>query len=157
MHVNDSQKCAYILIHICVCIYNICMCYVLCLFLFSGPQEKPKLTSQIVKSAWLHRNQTKLTVDCEFVDDNPDATCVLLYHEPDSTQLKVAEFRKDFPASLTVDQSVHSFFLFGKTSTLEQLPVLKLKRDDRSATYPPPSDPGEYISVHVINLLQFSV
>ena len=73
-----------------------------------------------------------IAVDCEFAEDNPQSSCVLVYREYDSPLLTVVELPQliEFPVSITVsDPENYTFALFWRDSQLwmEEEPVACVK------------------------------
>ena len=95
----------------------------------------PKLvqTSTILKNASISRSgPTTIEIDCGFSEAYPQASCVLVYRQYDSSLLTVVELPRlfDFPVSITVDSpDNYTFALFGKDggTGIEEEPVFYAK------------------------------
>ena len=88
--------------------------------------------SQTLNNASVSLSGSGIVVDCEFAEDNPQSSCVLVYREYNSPLLTVADIPQlfDFPVSITVsDPENYTFALFGKNSELgmEEEPAVSIK------------------------------
>lgn len=91
--------------------------------------DKPaKISSRFLKNTTISQSGSKITIDCQFVEDYPKASCVLVYREYDSPLLKTAEFYHFFPVTLTVhNPEKYTFAVFGRNSVFEEEPALCVK------------------------------
>ena len=75
-----------------------------------------------------------IEIDCEFSETYPQASCVLVYREYDSTLLTVVDIPQlfEFPVSITVDSPEnYTFALFGKDGALmDEKPLVCVKFND---------------------------
>ena len=102
------------------------------MYLFTDSIDADQKQSQILSNASVSLSGSDIVVDCEFAEDNPQSSCVLVYREYDSPLLTVVEISKPikFPVSITVsDPENYTFALFGKDSELgmEEEPVVCVK------------------------------
>ena len=100
--------------------------------LFTDSIDADQKQSQILSNASVSLSGSDIVVDCEFAEDKPQSSCVLVYREYDSPLLTVVEISKPikFPVSITVsDPENYTFALFGKDSELglEEEPVVCVK------------------------------
>ena len=100
--------------------------------LFTDSIDADQKQSQILSNASVSLSGSDIVVDCEFSEDNPQFSCVLVYREYNSPLLTVADIPQlfNFPVSITVsDPENYTFALFGKDSELgmEEEPVVSVK------------------------------
>ena len=98
--------------------------------------------SIFLKRAELSRDGSEVTIRCEFADEYPEASCVLIYREYNKTKLTVIEYEHStvFPVSENVPNSErYTFAVFGKNGVekVEEEPVLTL-REETYMTYQSP-------------------
>ena len=84
-------------------------------------------------------NGSEVTMSCEFADEYPEASCVLVYRE---CNLTVKEYKRsiEFPVTVSVENSQkYTFAVFGKNGSdiIEPEPVITLKNKSY-AVYPSP-------------------
>ena len=101
-------------------------------YLFTDAAIGNQKQSQILSNASVSLGSSGIVVDCEFAEDNPQSSCVLVYREYDSPLLTVADIPRlfDFPVSITVSgPENYTFALFGKNSDegMEEEPVVCVK------------------------------
>ena len=104
-------------------------------------------TSIFLTRAELSVNGSEVTIRCEFTDDYPEASCVLVCREYNDPYLTVEEYDRstEFPVTISVDNTEsYTCALFGKNGTdgFDSEPVIKLK----NVIYPPPSSPSPMAS-----------
>ena len=108
------------------------------------PDERIHITtttiSTFLKRAELSRRGSEVTVTCEFADEYPEASCVLVYRKYSNPHLTVKEYRRstEFPVTLSVnDSEMYTFAVFGKNGEdgIEPEPVIILKNKSH-VTYP---------------------
>ena len=79
--------------------------------------------SEFLTRAELSINGSKVTIRCEFTDDYPEASCVLVCREyNDPNLLTVEEYNRstEFPFTISVDNTErYTCALFGKNGTSE--------------------------------------
>ena len=104
--------------HPCVCV----QCWTcITIHLFTDNIDGDQKQSQILSNASVSLSGSDIVVDCEFVEGNPQSSCVLVYREYNSPLLTVADIPQlfNFPVSITVsDPENYTFALFGKDSEL---------------------------------------
>ena len=89
--------------------------------------------SLLLKNSSISRSgPTTIEIDCEFSEGYPQASCVLVYRQYDSSLLTVVELPRliNFPISITVDNPEnYTFALFGKDggTGIEEEPVFYAK------------------------------
>ena len=92
------------------------------------------VTSKFLKRAELSVNGSEVTIRCEFTDDYPEASCVLVYREYNDPYLTVEEYDRstEFPVTISVDNTErYTFAVFGKNGIdgFEEEPVITLKNE----------------------------
>ena len=96
--------------------------------------------SAFLTRAELLRKGSQVTLRCEFADEYPDASCVLVYREYNNLYLILKEYGRstEFPVTIPVkDAEKYTFAVFGKNGKkIENVPVLLLKKEEH-ITYPP--------------------
>ena len=111
---------------------RILLCYI--------PDLRPP-NSKFLKRAELSRRASEITITCEFADEYPEASCILVYRKYNDSQLRVENYVHStvFPVHITVNDSEnYTFAVFGKNSNkTENEPVILLKNEERMA-YPQP-------------------
>ena len=97
--------------------------------------------STFLKRAELYRRGSQVTLRCEFADEYPEASCVLIYRHYNNLRLTVKEYRHSTEFPVTVffnDLETYTFAVFGKNDNkIEKEPVILLKNEER-VSYPPP-------------------
>ena len=94
-----------------------------------------KGTSIFLKNASISlTGPSTINIDCEFLAGYPQASCVLVYRQYDSSLLTVVELPQlvNFPVSTTVESPEnYTFALFGKNNDIgmEQEPLIYVKFD----------------------------
>ena len=108
--------------------------------------DDPKST--FLKTAELSISGSSVTIRCEFADEYPQASCVLVYRKYDNLILLVNESTVS-PFTIFIDDihpENYTFAVFGKNSkNIEKEPVIVLK-NEKHATYPP-SETCKYITL----------
>ena len=93
-----------------------------------------------ITNATISRSGSEITIDCQFADSYPDASCVLVYREHGSLILKAVEFDNLLPVTFTVHNPAnYTFALFGRNGEVkfEEEPALCVKfRDTVKQTFP---------------------
>ena len=83
----------------------------------------------------LSSNESAINVTCEFTDEHPKASCVLVYKEYNKPNLTVIEYEKStkFPVPISVDNPrKYTFAVFGKTDRIQAEPVKTWKPTETS-------------------------
>ena len=97
--------------------------------------------STFLKKAELSRRGSEVTVTCEFADEYPEASCVLVYRKYNNPHLMVKEYGRstEFPVTEFFNNiETYTFAVFGKSDKkIEKKPVIVLKNEEH-VTYPPP-------------------
>ena len=97
--------------------------------------------STFLKRAELSRRGSEVTVTCEFADEYPEASCVLVYRKYNNPHLTVKEYGRStgFPVTEFFSNiATYTFAVFGKSDKkIEKEPVIWLKNEGH-VTYPPP-------------------
>ena len=110
------------------------------------PEDRIHITtttiSTFLKRAELYRRGSQVTVRCEFADEYPEASCVLVYRHYNNLRLTVKEYRRstEFPVTVSInDTEMYTFAVFGKNGEggIEPEPVIILKNKSHM-TYPQP-------------------
>ena len=73
-----------------------------------------------LKRAELSKTGSLVHLTCEFADDYPKASCVLVYRKYNMTHLTVTEYDQstEFPVTISVDNTEeYTFAVFGKNDT----------------------------------------
>ena len=104
------------------------------------------LSSNYLTRVVLSISGSEVNVTCEFEDDYPEASCVLVYREYNDPYLTVEEYDRstEFPVTISVDNTErYTFAVFGKNGTdgIEVEPVITMKNEDH-VIYPPPLPPS---------------
>lgn len=95
-------------------------------------------TSTFLKTAELSKRGSEVTVRCEFADDYPEASCILVYRKYNNPYLTVNELTM-FPVTISINKSEHyTFAVFGKNGVegIEEEPVITLRNGESHVTYP---------------------
>ena len=112
-------------------------CQLLCYI----PDLMPDPYSKFLKRAELSRRASEITIRCEFADEYPEASCILVYRKYNDSYLTVNNYAHStvFPVTISVEDSEnYTFAVFGKSNNkTENDPVILLKKEER-ITYPPP-------------------
>ena len=119
--------------------------HVYCTFIYNITDSNSTSTSKFLTRAELSVNGSEVTIRCEFTDDYPEASCVLVYREYNDPYLTVEEYDRstEFPVTISVDNTErYTFAVFGKNKTdgFDSEPVKTLKSEDH-VIYPPPPPP----------------
>ena len=97
--------------------------------------------SKFLKRAELSRRASGINITCEFADEYPEASCILVYKKYNDSYLTVKNYVHStvFPVTISVEDSEnYTFAVFGKSNNkTENGPVILLKKEER-VTYPPP-------------------
>ena len=97
--------------------------------------------SIFLKRAELSKRGSQVTVRCEFADEYPEASCVLVYRKYNHLHLTLKEYSHStkFPvAEFFNDIETYTFAVFGKNDKkIEKEPVILLKNEEH-VSYPPP-------------------
>ena len=110
-------------------------------FIFTVSQLTP--SSTILSNASISVTGSQVTVDCDFPEDCPLTSCVLIYREYNNSTLTVIDYSPTttvFPVTLTVDQPENfTFAIFGRNceGKLEENPANVYKKIMRPVTTPP--------------------
>ena len=91
----------------------------------------------------MSKNESNIKLTCEFTDDYPEASCVLVYREYNDPYLTVEEYDRstEFPVTISVDNTErYTFAVFGKNGVdgFDSEPVIKLKNESHGIYVPPP-------------------
>ena len=94
-------------------------------------------SSKFLSKAELSMNGSEVTITCEFVDEYPEASCVLVYREYNDIYLTVQTYTRStkFPFTLSVDNpEKYTFALFGKYGLdgIEKEPAITLKNESHA-------------------------
>ena len=100
-----------------------------------------------LKAADLSINGSSITIRCEFADEYPEASCVLVYRRYSDPYLTVKEYDSstEFPITIPVnDTEKYTFAVFGKNGVdgIEAEPVIKLMYPPSSMISPPTAMPS---------------
>ena len=114
--------------------------------------SKPATISKFLTRAELSISGSEVTIRCEFTDDYPEASCVLVCREYNDPYLTVEEYSRstEFPVTISVDNTErYTFAVFGKNKVdeIEAEPVIKWKimnhvKYIRPSTSPAPLPPS---------------
>ena len=120
-------------------VYMSCTLYII-------TDSKTTSTSKSLTRAELSINGSEVTIRCDFEDDYPEASCVLVYREYNDPYLTVEEYDRStkFPVTISVDNTErYTFAVFGKNGVdgIEAEPVIKLKNESHGLYLPPPPSP----------------
>ena len=101
---------------------------------FINIDSRPTFISKFLPRAELSVNRSEVTIRCEFTDDYPEASCVLVYREYNDPYLTVEEYNRstEFPVTISVDNTErYTFAVFGRNGVdgIEVEPVIKLKNE----------------------------
>ena len=95
--------------------------------------------STFLKTAQLSISGSSVTISCEFADEYPDTSCVLVYRKYDNLILLSNE-STICPFTIFIDDinlENYTFAVFGKNNkNIEKEPVI-LSKNEKHATYPP--------------------
>ena len=96
-------------------------------YLITGSSSTNK--SEFLTRVELSLTGSEVTIRCEFTDDYPEASCVLVYREYNDPYLTVEEYDRstEFPVTISVDSTEkYTFAVFGKngTSGIDPKPVV---------------------------------
>ena len=108
--------------------------------------SQPTNIFSFLKAADLSINRSSIIIRCEFADEYPEASCVLVYRRYSDPYLTVKEYDNstEFPITLLVnDTEKYTFAVFGKNRVdgIEAEPVIKLMYPPSSMTSPMKSPP----------------
>ena len=103
-------------------------------------------TSKFLTRAELSIDGSEVTIRCEFTDEYPEASCILVYREYNDPYLTVEEYDRstEFPVTISVDNTErYTFAVFGKNGVdgIDSEPVIKLKNESHVEYIPPPPPP----------------
>ena len=79
--------------------------------------DAPRSMSMFLKNAVITQKDTEVQITCEFSEDYPESSCVLIYRGYNDAVLTVIEYphTTTFPVSFSVDRSKQiTFSVFGK-------------------------------------------
>ena len=104
---------------------------------YNTTDSRPTNIFSFLKAADLSIHGSSITIRCEFADEYPEASCVLVYRRYSDPYLTVKEYDSstEFPITIPVnDTEKYTFAVFGKNpeDRIEVEPVIKLM-------YPPSS------------------
>ena len=127
---------AYLSSLICTPMFNPILCSFCCTVSKHTDLNTPNST--FLKTAELSISGSSVTIRCEFADEYPDASCVLVYRKYDNPTLLLNESIVPFTIFIDdINLENYTFAVFGKNSrNIEKEPVIVLK-NEQHATYPP--------------------
>ena len=107
-----------------------------------GNESQINANSRFITRAELFSRGSEVTITCEFTDDYPEASCVLVYREYNDPYLTVEEYDRstEFPVTIFVSSGQpYTFAVFGKNrmNGIEAEPVITLKEEGHAAYMSP--------------------
>ena len=93
--------------------------------------DKTSASSEILTSATITVDGTEVIIDCEFVTESSQSSCVLVYREYGNSTLNVITYYEGdtlFPVSITIDnpRKIYTFAIFGRDGTTNNIDKLPL-------------------------------
>ena len=104
-------------------------------------------TSAFLTRAEISRRGSEVTITCEFANDYPEASCVLVYREYNDPYLTVEEYNRstEFPVTISVDNpEKYTFVVFGKNGEEGKVPEPVILLNKSHTTFPQP-ETCEYV------------
>ena len=130
-----TYMCVFIFAHLCLITYYAAF---VVLYPKHTDSSTPSYKSTFLKTAELSISGSSVSIRCEFADEYPDTSCVLVYRKYDNPTLLLNE--SIVPFTIFIDDTNlenYTFAVFGKNSrNIEKEPVIVLK-NKQHATYPP--------------------
>ena len=113
------------------------------IYITGSSTHKP---SMFLKNVTISQKETEVQVTCEFTNDYPGSSCVLIYREYNDAVLTVIEYphTTTFPVSVSVDKSKQiTFSIFGKNGDQIDSQPAKPMLIMATATTPTPASSSE--------------
>ena len=118
-------------------------------------------TSTFLTRAEVSRRGSEVIITCEFADDYPEASCVLVYRKYNDPYLTVEEYDRstEFPVTISVDNpEKYTFAVFGKNGEKGKVPEpVVLLKDKSHMTNPQPEtckpETCKYVKQELVSLL----
>ena len=85
--------------------------------MFSAEYQNTNATSEFIKDASISISRSTVQITCEFSEDYPESSCVLVYREYGNTTLVVEEYTRNRPSdNIVLDKSdrAYTFAIFGR-------------------------------------------
>ena len=111
--------------------------------------ENVEFNSKVLKNASIFLSGSEVKVVCEFIDNDMDVSCVVVYRKYGSDSIQWVEYpmNTDFPVTVAIDKNPgsYTFAVFGKKgSDIEEMPV-RAERFQSTGTSTPTTDNGMYV------------
>ena len=102
---------------------RVCVVLIICIHInLSVETPNTAITSEFIKSASISISGSSVQITCEFSDDYPAASCVLVYREYGNTTLVVEEYTRNNkpPENIVLDNpnGSYTFAIFGKNGNV---------------------------------------